>query len=238
MLSHPANTSEAPRTTGPFQAVVFDCDGVLVDSEVLVIEALTGVCSGIGLDYDAAVHCTRFLGLEAAAIFEQLENDYRRQYAKPLPASFRQDCLDRYRAAAEQRLNEVPGARAAIEALHLPIAVASSSDLRSLNWKLDKTHLRDLFGDHVYSRDSVAHSKPAPDLYLHAARELDVAPEDCLVIEDSPNGIAAARAAGMTAWGFAGGGHLRNLPEHRLFKCGCAQVVKDWRSVAAMLADA
>ena len=108
-----------------------------------------------------------------------------------------------------------------------PKAVASSSETHQLDYKLRKTGLWDLFAPHIYSADHVTHAKPAPDLFLHAANALGVAPSDCLVIEDSVNGVKAALAAGMRVWGFAGGGHMDDAVARGSPRLARA-IVDDW----------
>jgi HAD superfamily hydrolase (TIGR01509 family) len=102
----------------------------------------------------------------------------------------------------------IPGIRAAVEALPVPYCVASSSDGERIAFMLRKTALWDLFDGRVFSTTMVRHGKPAPDLFLLAAATMGIPPAQCLVIEDSVSGIAAAKAAGMTAWGFTGGSHF------------------------------
>ena len=105
--------------------------------------------------------------------------------------------------------------------------------------KLRRTGLWEYFAPHVYGAEHVANAKPAPDLFLHAAAALDVAPADCLVLEDSVNGVIGARAAGMTVWGFLGGGHVHDGLGARLTAAGAERLVRDWPEAAQLLsADA
>ena len=140
-------------------------------------------------------------------------------------------------ARYEQKLAAIAGIEQAAERLRLPKAVASSSETHHLDYKLRKTGLWDNFAPHIYSADHVTHAKPAPDLFLYAASALGIAPSDCLVIEDSVNGVKAALAAKMRVWGFAGGGHMDDGGRARLMAAGAERIVGDWNA-AAVLFDA
>jgi len=135
------------------------------------------------------------------------------------------------------RLTEVPGANEAVAGVALLKAVASSSTKEGLERKLRQVGLWPHFEPHVYSADHVANAKPAPDLFLHAADQLGVRPEQCLVLEDSVNGVVAARAAGMRVWGFLGGGHVHDGLGNRLTAAGAERLVRDWPEAATLLAD-
>jgi len=220
--------------SAPFSAVIFDCDGVLVDSEVLALEVELNALAEIDLPYDRSEFRARFMGMSNSAFFDALEADHRVRHGRDLPEGFREMCHGRFQAEWH-RLAEVPGARAAIERVSLPKAVASSSTHEALARKLRYTDLWSLFAPHIYSADHVARAKPAPDLFLHTADALAVAPSRCLVLEDSANGIAAARAAGMTVWGFTGGGHMDARCGARLLSAGAEQLVPDWQTAGQLL---
>ena len=217
------------------EAVIFDCDGVLVDSEVLALEVELGSLAEIGLDYSRPEFVARFTGRSNEAFFALLEEDSLARRGCGLPDGFRDACHAKYRAAYE-RLVEVPGARAAVASVTLPKAVASSSTRDALGEKLRKTALWDLFAPHIYSADHVMHAKPAPDLFLHAAEALRIAPSACLVLEDSTNGVAAARAAGMRVWGFSGGGHMDDALGARLLTAGAERLIRSWPEAAGAIA--
>ena len=218
------------------EAVIFDCDGVLVDSEVLALEVELGSLAEIGLDYSRADFVAQFTGRSNEAFFALLEEDSLARRGCGLPDGFREACHAKYRTAY-QRLVEVPGARAAVAGVVLPKAVASSSTRAALGEKLRLTQLWELFAPHVYSADHVVHAKPAPDLFLHAADALRVAPAACLVLEDSTNGVAAGRAAGMRVWGFTGGGHMDDASGARLLSAGAERLIANWPEAAKALAS-
>ncbi len=221
------------------QAVIFDCDGVLVDSEVLAQQVELEALAEIGLTYDRETFSARFLGMSNDTFFAALERDSVARLGRALPDGFRTCCRARYHALLDDRLTEVPGARDAVAGVRHPKAVASSSERPALEKKLRKTGLWDHFVPHVYSADHVAAAKPAPDLFLHASAALALRPEACLVLEDSTNGVMAARAAGMRVWGFLGGGHhLGPGCGARLEAAGAERLVRTWRDAAPLLAEA
>jgi HAD superfamily hydrolase (TIGR01509 family) len=210
------------------EAVIFDCDGVLVDSEILAVNVETSMLAELGLDYDHHEFKTRFMGMSDAAFFAALDRDSREKLDVPLPDDFAARCRERLYREVHARLVEVTGARAAIQTLAKKKAVASSSGSDKLRIKLERAGLWDLFAPHVYGADHVEHAKPEPDLFLFAANMIAVWPESCLVIEDSLNGVRAGLAAGMRVWGFGGGGHMDDLACERLIAAGVERVVSSW----------
>lgn len=219
------------------KAIIFDCDGVLVDSEVLALEVELSALAEIGMTFEPARFAARFMGMSYKAFFAALETESLARLGAPLPDGFGERCHARYRAAIDARLTEVPGALAAIAVLDHPKAVASSSEEPMLEKKLRRAGLWDHFAPHVYSADHVAHAKPAPDLFLHAAAQLGLAPADCLVLEDSANGVQAARAAGMRVWGFTGGGHADDACAARLTAAGAERVIPGWPEAGRLFAE-
>jgi beta-phosphoglucomutase-like phosphatase (HAD superfamily) len=217
-------------------AILFDCDGVLVDSEILAVEVETDMLGELGLEYDHHEFKARFMGMSDKAFFAALNTDSIAQLGKPLPPDFAKRCGERLYIEVGKRLTEVTGARNAVLAWAGAKAVASSSTDERLARKLKKTALFDLFEPHIYSADHVTHAKPAPDLFLYAAKALDVAPADCLVIEDSVNGVTAGLAAGMRVWAFTGGGHFDDGLRKLLANAGAERVVADWNEATALFA--
>jgi len=215
-------------------AVIFDCDGVLIDSEIIAVEVEMALLAGHGLRYDTAEFKTRFMGMSDAAFYAALAADSRARLNRDLPADFRARVDAGKHELNEEKLASVAGIERAVDALVLPKAVASSSESRHLDYKLRRTGLWDRFAPHIYSADHVARAKPAPDLFLHAAHALGIAPGDCLVIEDSVNGVTAGLAAGMRVWGFLGGGHMDEAAGERLRQAGAERLVADWDEAAGL----
>jgi len=209
---------------------------VLVDSEVIAHEVELAVLSEIGLIFDPHDFTVRFMGRSSKVFYELLDAEGQARLGRSIIDEIREPMRKRYRKAIEERLAEVPGALNAIRALRLPKAVASSSSVRGLGVKLRRVGHWDHFSPHIYSAEHVEHSKPAPDLFLLAANALDVAPRECLVIEDSVNGVTAGIAAGMRVWGFGGGGHMTPRIAEHLTEAGAERIVTDWPEAQRLFA--
>ena len=218
-----------------FSAIIFDCDGVLVDSEVIYTAVEQEHLAGVGLEYDADEYQRRFMGLSSADYLAELDRDHRRMKGEALPADFGPSLRAACIARMKTDLSLIEGIDEVIAGFQGPKAVASSSAPDSLVLKLDITGLRPHFDPHIYHAGQVENGKPAPDLFLMAARRLGADPSGCLVIEDSVNGVRAGLAAGMTVWGFAGGGHVGDDHAARLEDAGAHAVFSDHRQVRARL---
>ena len=192
-----------------FELVIFDCDGVLVDSEPLANRTLSACFqdAGFPIDYDTCV--ANMVGLSLPTCFKMAEA----WHGMSLPEDFFDIVQRRTYQAIRDELQPVLGVRAAIEAIPLPRCVASSSEPEKISLSLSKTGLAPMFDGNLYSASQVARGKPFPDLFLFAAEQMGARPTECVVIEDSPHGAAAARAAGMVAYGFAGGGFAAKLAD-------------------------
>lgn len=219
-----------------FSALIFDCDGVLVDSEAIAIQAERELLASWGLDYDFRTFVSRFVGLHNRDFYSALEDDADVLGLK-LPEGFGQQLQANNWKRYEADLTAIAGVADVVAAFSGVLAVASSSEADKLVRKLEITHLHHHFTPHVYSSDLVKNGKPAPDLFLLTAERLGVDPDSCLVIEDSINGIKAARAAGMRAWGFAGGGHADEGLAQRLSKAGANAVFASHDEIARALRD-
>lgn len=220
------------------QPILFDCDGVLVDSEVLVHEVEVRVLSAIGLDYEPSAFKTRFMGMSDAAFWAALEEDGLARLGRSILGDVQAPMREQIAQAIDTRLAPLPGAVEAVASVAGPKAVASSSSLPALERKLKKTGLWEHFTPHIFSAQHVTHAKPAPDLFLHAADALRVPASDCLVLEDSVNGVRAGLAAGMRVWGFMGGGHMDDAARARLLEAGVERVIEDWPHFARAIAEA
>jgi len=215
-----------------FELVIFDCDGVLVDSEAIISRAHAEVLTVCGYPITAEVLVERFCGMSDADMLEVIE----REWGRVLPLSYTERVGAMIELGFCHSLTAIEGVAEALDSLPVAVCVASSSSLEQIRQKLKITGLLGRFGEHLFSATMVARGKPAPDLFLYAAHHLTTAPDRCLVIEDSPAGIDAALAAGMTAIGFFGGSHCG--PEHgaRLEKHGAPLVIDDMRGLATAIA--
>ena len=217
-------------------ALIFDCDGVLVDSETISIATEREMLAHWGLDYPFEIFVSRFVGLHNRDFHAALAEDAI-EHGLPLPQDFADQLQARIWQRFETDLRAIEGVLEVSTAFSGAQAVASSSEAPKLVRKLHLTGLHDTFAPHIYSSDLVTHGKPAPDLFLHAAEQVGVRPEACLVIEDSVNGVKAARAAGMTAWGFTGGGHADAGLGARLRAAGAHEVFASHAEIAAALSS-
>ena len=214
--------------------LIFDCDGVLVDSEPLACQVDAEVLTALGLPYTADDIVRQFVGKSMKDMIARIEADHGRT----LPTDFAERINRALFARFETELRPIAGVREAILSLPHPRCVASSSVPERIALSLRVTGLADLF-DAVFSATQVDRGKPAPDLFLFAAQQMGIRPEDCLVIEDSPAGVQAAIAAGMRVIGFIGGGHCG--PEHaeRLRQAGAPIVIERMAGLPAIVqADA
>jgi len=215
--------------------VIFDCDGVLVDSEPLSLACLTAGLNRIGADIDFATVRARFTGTAMPSIMAHVARDY----GVTAPDGFVEAVKAETLALFDADLRAMRGVAEAVAAVGLPVCVASSSDPVRLRHSLTLTGLLPLFGDHVFSSAQVARGKPFPDLFLFAAERMGVAPAACLVIEDSVPGVTAARSAGMRVAGFTGGGHWGHDPAGAgLAEAGAARIFSDFSDLAAVIAAA
>ena len=214
-----------PLTSNPIQAalavVIFDCDGVLVDSEVLALHVLERELALLMPTIDTAPLLQNTAGTSTADILAMVEQ----RTGQTLPPGTVPRIIAAIDHALDEELEPIPGARAAIEQIPALKAVASNSSLASVRRSVARAGLTAHFGDRMFSADIVAEPKPAPDLYLYAAAQLGVTPGRCLVIEDSVPGTTAARAAGMTVVGFTGASHVPADQAQRLYQAGAATVI-------------
>lgn len=183
--------------------VIFDCDGVLVDSETISFAVLRDIIVGAGISISESDAYRRFLGRNMETIAYILEKDFGLAGATGHLSVMR----DRVNDCFRRELRAIGSVTNVIDQLPLPFCVASSSQPERIRLSLALTGLLERFEPHIYSSSMVKNGKPEPDLFLHAARSMGVAPEACVVIEDSPAGIDAARRAGMYVFGFTGGSH-------------------------------
>jgi HAD superfamily hydrolase (TIGR01509 family) len=182
-----------------FDLVIFDCDGVLVDSERLAVRTEAEILSSLGWPLTEADIVERFVGRSATYMHQEIERHLGRSI--DWDAEFE----PRYREVFERELVSVPGITEALDVITTPMCVASSGSHDKMRFTLGKTGLLDRFDGRIFSVDQVAHGKPAPDIFLFAAETMGAAPDRCAVVEDSASGVTAGLAAGMAVFAFAGG---------------------------------
>lgn len=195
--------------TLPPKAVIFDCDGVVVDSEAptLALMQVDFITAGLSLTIDDMM--ARYVGGTV-----ELCADRATAEGAVLPEGWVPDFYARLYDMLRAHTPLIPGILPVFDALDragIPFAMGSNGTLEKMQITLGQHGLIDRFHGHVYSGQAMGRPKPAPDLFLHAAAQLGVAPTDCIVIEDSATGACAARAAGMRCFGYAPHGHEDRL---------------------------
>ncbi|MEZ5771681.1 MAG: HAD family hydrolase [Defluviimonas denitrificans] len=185
--------------------VIFDCDGVLIDSEIISAKMLVAELARLGVTIDLDYVARHFLGRSYPTVMQQI----REEFGLNLPEAFEEQYRNRLLAAFERDLTIMPGIAEVIGALAVPYCIATSSSPRRARRSLEIVAFPGLEETPLFTASMVEHGKPAPDLFLLAAEKMGVKPRDCLVIEDSLNGIRAAHAAGMEVLRFTGGTHLQ-----------------------------
>jgi HAD superfamily hydrolase (TIGR01509 family) len=214
-----------------FDLIIFDCDGVLVDSEVISCRAHAEVLSRHGYPITSEQVFDRFLGRSTRQARLEVEADLGRS----LPDDFNAQLQDELFRSFEATLQAVPDIERALDAITQPVCVASSGSQERMRVSLGRAGLYDRFAPNIFSATQVAHGKPAPDLFLFAAGQMGAAPERCLVIEDSIPGVTAAVAAGMAVLGFHGGSHCRPGYGDTLRAGGAVAIFDDMRELPAMI---
>ena len=216
------------------RGIIFDFDGVLIDSEYVGNRQLAATLTRLGHPTTVEEALVRFTGLGGADFVEAVE-DYLKQ---PVPPEFHADRQAEDKRVLAEGIAEITGAAAFVRGLPatLPRAIASSSTTHWITTHLDHLGLRDAFGDHIYSgREHVTRGKPAPDVYLHAARAIGVDIADTLIIEDSVVGMTGAVASGAQVVGLAAGRHCGPGHAARLIAAGAPLVVSSFDEIQALL---
>jgi HAD superfamily hydrolase (TIGR01509 family) len=211
--------------------IIFDCDGVLVDSEPLAARAYERVYEKHGMRGVDAGIIAQCIGMKQSDIIVRIKELTGHQF--PLAANG--DIWAETKILFSQELKPTPGITAFLHTLAGDRCVASSSSVERINHSLGVTGLARFFGDAIYSSSMVKYGKPAPDIFLFAADKMGTNPADCIVIEDSPFGIQGAVAAGMTAIGYIGGGHTYADHGARLTAAGADFVCADWHEISRQL---
>lgn len=204
----------------PFRHVIFDCDGVLVDSERISARVFAQLLGELGLQLELQDMFEHFVGRSMSQCLDRVAD----MLGRPPPPGLVATYDERTRAALEREVQPVPGIKAALERITLPSCVASNGEHAKMRITLGEVGLWSRFEGRIFSADDVARAKPAPDVYLLAAERCGVDAADCLVVEDTPTGVAAGRAAGMTVFGFAA-----LTPARRLREAGAHAIFDDMR---------
>jgi HAD superfamily hydrolase (TIGR01509 family) len=201
----------------PFDLIIFDCDGVLVDSERVANEVFARVLDEVcGLKFTLDDMFDTFVGHSRTQCLQKIEDMIGEPPPPELDLRYQRDIND----ALERTVQPIDGIEAVLESLSLPYCVASSGSHDKMNMTLGKTELMHFFDGNIFSTSEVERGKPHPDIYLHAARSMGIDdPARCVVVEDSPIGVTGAVAAGMQVFGFA-----ELMPAERLHQAGAHRV--------------
>jgi HAD superfamily hydrolase (TIGR01509 family) len=207
--------------------IIFDCNGVLVDSEQIAAAVAAQEFVRAGVPMTPELVSRYFLGRRPADMFAAIETVTRRKLPENFGATVAAATVRRIRA----ELRAMPHAAHALTWLREPKCVASSSTLDRIRASLETAGLARFFEPNLFSASDVPNGKPAPDLFLYVAGRMGVVPSECIVVEDSPAGIAAATAAGMTAIGFVGGSHAGAKLGEDLLTAGARTIIADMRQL-------
>jgi HAD superfamily hydrolase (TIGR01509 family) len=209
-----------------FGLVIFDCDGVLVDSELITNRVFVRLLNELGLDLSLEDMFERFVGRSMPQCLEIIT----KLLGRPVPPGFVEEYQKRSATALKAELKAVPDIEMVLAAMQIPYCVASSGTHEKMQNTLGITGLLPQFRGKIYSVTEVARSKPFPDVFLHAARQQGVMPGDCAVIEDTPTGVRAGVAAGMTVFGYCA-----LTPKQRLLEAGAHHTFERMRDLSGLL---
>jgi HAD superfamily hydrolase (TIGR01509 family) len=214
--------------------IIFDCDGVLIDSEIVVCRLTSEELTRLGYGVTVEEVIDRFAGRPEREMIADIERDWGR----PVPRAFFDRIRVRIDEAYASELRIMPEIAGVLGRIRIDICVASSSYPAKLALGLRSVGLYDRFAPNVISASFVTHGKPAPDVFIYAAGWMRKQVAQCLVIEDSVPGVRAAAGAGMRVIGFAGGTHCRPSLRGRLMDAGAECVITDFRELAALVPEA
>ena len=209
-----------------FGLVIFDCDGVLVDSEPITNRVFAKMLNELGIAISLEDIFERFVGRSMPQCLEILA----KLLGRPVPQHFVEEYQTRSATALKSELKAVPDIEMVLATMRVPYCVASSGTHEKMHTTLGITGLLPQFRGKMYSVTEVAQSKPFPDVFLHAARQHGVMPADCAVIEDTPTGVRAGVAAGMTVFGYCA-----LTPKQRLSEAGAHHTFERMRDLPSLI---
>jgi HAD superfamily hydrolase (TIGR01509 family) len=183
-----------------FDLIIFDSDGVLVDSEPIVNRVFVEMLGEFGLMLDLHETLREFCG----AAMENRIKVTQERWGWKAPHGFAAAFESRLNIATEQELTMVPGVSAVLDKLLVPWCVASNGSLEDMRHRLSVAGILGRYSPKLFSAMDVPFAKPAPDVYIHAAKCMGVEPSRCAVVEDSLAGVQAGLGAGMVVFGYAG----------------------------------
>jgi len=210
----------------PYKLVIFDCDGVLVDSERLTNQIFIDMLSDMGVNITLQEVMDNYVGIPLLDGLRILAKKHK--FIPP------EDFIDRFNSKClivfENELQAIPGIMYVIAQIQTPFCVASNSQPEKVRTMLKITRLFDSFEGKIFTASQVKKPKPAPDVYIYASEAFNINPPDCLVIEDTPTGVSAAKAAGMTVYGYSAHSSAK-----RLLDAGAHTVFDDMKDLPLMI---
>ena len=215
----------------PPELVIFDCDGVLINTEEIASAACVEALAELGMCLSLHQYAARYSGRPVADAWLQVEADH----GAPLPQGFRERVDAQVLKRFSELLEPIDGVAELVASLQTAKCVASSTQLPLLHQNLTQAGLAQYFPSAIFSASQVRRGKPAPDVFLFAASQMGADPAHCLVVEDSAAGVQAARRAGMSVIGFSGGGHTAHDHAERLQAAGAFSVIKSMHELSAHL---
>jgi len=224
---------ESARDPVTIDLIIFDCDGVLVDSEIISCRAHAATLTRYGYPITPEQVFQRFLGRSV----RQANLEVEAELGCALPDDYHTELQDEVYRCFEAELAPIPQIHQTLDQIELPVCVASSGSHQRMRISLGRTGLYERFAPHIFSASEVANGKPAPDLFLLAAKRMATPPARCLVIEDSVPGIAGARSAGMNVLGFHGGSHCGHDHAATLRAAGAHGTFGDMRQLPGLIAQ-
>lgn len=214
---------------GPFDLIIFDCDGVLVDSEAIANRVLVAMLADLGIRVTPQESFELFVGRSLPQCHEIISG----LLGRAAPETFAADYAARTTAAMTAQLTSIEGIESCLDAIGaagVPYCVASNGTHERMRMTLGITGLLPRFEGRRFSVEDVSRGKPAPDVFLHAARRHGIDPEDCCVVEDTPTGVTAGVAAGMTVYGYCA-----MTPSRRLTEAGAHHTFTHMRELPGLL---
>ncbi|MEP1206653.1 MAG: HAD-IA family hydrolase [Rhizobiaceae bacterium] len=215
------------------ELVLFDCDGTIMDSELLAAECEIEALSPYGIKMTPKEFSARFAGTSSFVVKEAMEEELGRN----LPDDHIQTVKAKMREKLWREVKPMPGIHELLDRLDQARCVCSNADMEKLKIELTRGELWDRFRPYVFSAYEIETKKrkPEPDLFIHAAAEFEIAPQNCVVIEDSIAGVQAGVAARMRVIGFTGGSHTHPGHADELTNAGAETVVSRLSDIPATI---
>lgn len=214
--------------------LIWDCDGCLIDSEILACSVSADLLGSMGYNITPQDYIDRFAGKGIRHTLQLIEQETGRTFLKHFP--FEQLHTKREKLF-KQSLKPIDGVKDILHDIDLPMCIASGSEFDRLNLTLSITNLKPKFTDRIFSAEQVQHGKPAPDLFLFAAAQMNISPTSCLVIEDSVSGIKAAKSAGMPVFGFIGASHATPQWKQKIQEIEPTLIFDNMRDLPKLIKD-